>query len=41
MVDLVRDLPGLQVCLLSGLHPGLLKRALDDAEFNPGTRITA
>jgi len=41
MVDLVRDLPGLRVVLLSGLQPGLLGRALVDAEFNPGTLITS
>jgi isopentenyl phosphate kinase len=40
MVDLVRAMPALQVALLSGLEPGLLERALDDAHLNPGTLIT-
>ncbi|MBM4430062.1 MAG: isopentenyl phosphate kinase family protein [Chloroflexi bacterium] len=39
MVDLVRDLPGLRIHLLSGLQPGLLRRVLVDTEFNPGTLI--
>ncbi len=41
MAGLVRDLPGLRVCLLSGLKLGLLERALGDPEFSPGTLITA
>jgi isopentenyl phosphate kinase len=40
MVDLVRDMPGLQVALLSGLEPDLLQRTLADASLNPGTLIT-
>jgi len=39
MVDLVRALPSLRVYLLSGLEPGVLERALADADFNPGTLI--
>jgi isopentenyl phosphate kinase len=41
MVDLVCAMPTLQVALLSGLEPGLLERALEDATFNPGTWITS
>jgi len=41
MVDLVRDMPGLSVRLLSGLQPGLLERALGDPEFDAGTLIMA
>lgn len=41
MVDLVHDLPGLRVHLLSGLQSGLLEQTLVDDEFNPGTLITA
>jgi isopentenyl phosphate kinase len=40
MIDLVRAMPTLQVALLSGLEPGLLERALEDAQLNPGTWIT-
>jgi len=40
MVDLVRVMPSLHVALLSGLEPGLLERALTDADLNPGTLIT-
>ncbi|MBC7262261.1 MAG: isopentenyl phosphate kinase family protein [Chloroflexi bacterium] len=39
MVDLVRNLSGLRVYLLSGLEPGLLQRALENPDFNPGTLI--
>ncbi len=41
MLDLVRAYPGLQVHILSGLEPGLLTRALLDANLHSGTRITA
>jgi isopentenyl phosphate kinase len=41
MVDLVRDLPGLHVRLLSGLQPGLLEHALRDPGLDTGTLITA
>jgi isopentenyl phosphate kinase len=40
MVELVRAMPALRVGVLSGLEPGLLERALTDADLNPGTRIT-
>ncbi len=40
MVDLVRAMPTLQVALLSGLELGLLERALEDAQLNPGTWIS-
>ena len=40
MIDLVRDLPGLRVNLLSGLQPGLVERVLLDPEFSPGTLVT-
>ena len=37
MRRLVRALPGLRVCILSGSQPGLLASALLDASLNPGT----
>jgi len=40
MLELVRDLPGLTVQLVSGLLPGLLERVLLDPSSNLGTRIT-
>lgn len=39
MAELVRELPGLRVVLLSGLRPGLLERALIDPNWSPGTLI--
>lgn len=39
MLELVRHLPGLRVYLLTGLEPGLLQRALENPDFNPGTLI--
>jgi isopentenyl phosphate kinase len=41
MVDLVRELPWLQVSLISGQEAGLVERALVDPGFSPGTLITA
>jgi isopentenyl phosphate kinase len=40
MLDLVQGEPGLVVHVLSGLEPGLLARALLDADLAVGTRIT-
>jgi len=39
MLELVREMSGLRVALLSGLQPGLLQRALTEPEWNPGTQI--
>ena len=41
MVGLLRELPGLRVQVLSGLHPGLLETALADSQCLAGTWITA
>ena len=41
MLDLVRRRPGLWVHILSGVEPGLLTRALLDADVMTGTRVTA
>jgi isopentenyl phosphate kinase len=41
MLNLVQGSPGLVVHILSGLEPGLLTRALLDANLPGGTRITA
>jgi isopentenyl phosphate kinase len=40
MLDLVQRKPGLWVHILSGMEPGLLTRALLDADVMTGTRIT-
>ena len=39
MLTLFDYLPALRVCLLSGLQPGLLQRALLEPEWNPGTLL--
>lgn len=39
MLDLVCNLSGLRVYLLSGLERGLLQQALENPDFNPGTLI--
>lgn len=41
MVGLLRELPGLRVQVLSGLHPALLETALADSQCRAGTWITA
>jgi len=40
MIDLVRELPQMQVQLLSGLRAGLVERVLTDPGLSPGTLIT-
>jgi len=40
MSELVNELPGLRVSLVSGARPGVLERALVDPDWNPGTLIT-
>jgi isopentenyl phosphate kinase len=39
MVEAVRDVPGLEVRLFSGLQPGLLEQVLRDLNLQVGTRI--
>ena len=41
MAQLVRDLPGLRVSLVSGLRPGVLEQTLVNPDWNPGTVITS
>lgn len=40
MAQLVRDLPGLRVSLISGMRPGVLEQALATPDWNPGTLIS-
>ena len=39
MAQLVREIPGLRVSLVSGLRPGLLEHVLLNPDWNPGTVI--
>jgi isopentenyl phosphate kinase len=41
MLELVRAVPGLRVCVFSGRHRGVLENALLDEEFRQGTVILA
>ena len=41
MAALVREVPGLEVRLISGLQPGLLERVLGDPSLDVGTRIVS
>jgi isopentenyl phosphate kinase len=39
MMEVVRDVPGLEVRLFSGLRPGLLEQVLGDPGLDAGTRV--
>lgn len=41
MVEVVREVPGLEVRLISGLQPGLLEQVLGDPGLDAGTRIVS
>ena len=41
MVEAVREVPGLEVCLFSGLRPGLSEEVLGDPSLDVGTRIVS
>jgi hypothetical protein len=41
MVEVVREVPGLEVRLISGLQPGLLEQVLGDPSLDAGTRIVS